>query len=70
MSVYKKDIDSYQNILDKIRNGFDTLVFNSVEEKCMLINLLEKKIEELKRIDSYCDYWHNRTYSDWTDPRL
>lgn len=33
MSVYKKDIDNYQNILDKIRNGFDTLVFNTVEKR-------------------------------------
>lgn len=66
MSIYKKDIDNYQSILDRVRSGFDTLIFNSVEEKGMLINLLENRIEELKRTDSYCDYWRtNGTISNY-----
>lgn len=70
MSIYKKDIDKYQSILDKISSGFNSFTLDTVNEKEMLIELLKDKINDLKRINSYCDYWHNCGDPDWEDPRL
>lgn len=70
MSVFKKEIDVYQDIYDRMISSFNTFTFKDVEEKNMVIGLLKNKINDLKRIDNYCDYWRNRDNSDWEDPRL
>lgn len=72
MSIYKKEITKYQTLLDKLTCGFDTLTFNSVDEKNMLAELLKEKVDALRRADAYCDYWywHSQKYTDWEDPRL
>ena len=72
MSTYKKDIDAYQNVLDKLNNSFDTIKFDTPDEKCMVSDLIKEKLNSLKTIDEYCDYWHSRNNSDeeWEDPRL
>lgn len=70
MSTYKKDIDTYKNILDKLNNSFDTIKFDTPNEKAMVSDLIKLKIDALEIIDDYCDYWHSRDNSDWEDPRL
>ena len=70
MSTYKKDINAYQNVLDRLNNSFDTIKFDTPNEKAMISDLIKEKINNLKIIDSYCDYWHSLDNSDWEDPRL
>ena len=70
MSIYKKEITKYQTLLDKLTCGFDTLTFDSVDEKNMLAELLKEKVDALRQTDAYCDYWHSQKHTDWEDPRL
>lgn len=55
MSVFKKEITKYQNILDKLINDIG---INSSDEKKMLIDLVNDKILSLNQADEYVTYWH------------
>lgn len=69
MTVFKERRLKYQNIYDKIKNGFNIFTFDSIEEKKMLMQLLEDEINSLKQTERYCGYWHNYSL-EWEDPRL
>lgn len=76
MSVFKKYLKQYSNMLDKIEHSLDTITFETVEEKDLLINVIKDKIVDLKEKDEYIDGWYEiierqkRENPDWKDPRL
>jgi len=76
VSVFKKYLKKYSDILDKVEHSIDTITFETVEEKDLLINVLKDKIADLKEKDEYLDGWHEiierqkLENPDWKDPRL
>ena len=55
MTVFKKEMTKYQNILDKLINNIG---INSSDEKKMLIDLVNDKILSLNQADEHVTYWH------------
>ena len=56
-TIFKEEAEKYQDILKRITYCIDTLKFNSSDEKKMLIDLIEKRINKLLEADVYISYW-------------
>lgn len=70
----KDDILIYTAMLDRVQNSLGT--FKSVEEKAMLIKLLNRELKVLHGRAEDVDYWlavvdrKLKEDPDWEDPRL
>lgn len=61
MNHIEKELLEYENILSKIRHSLNTFTFESVEEKTILISLLENKINDLEYRNEELNFWINVT---------
>ena len=57
-TIFKEEAEKYQDILKRITYCMDTFKFNSSDEKKMLIDLIEERINKLLEADVYVSYWH------------